>query len=213
MAKVNNVGLNLNQKVANPFKTSRNSTTNPFKYSNFEGNTLQFADVFEGFEEKKSLSFKGKMITSSVVGSITKLRSKLPESIVKFVNRVSSGISNAWEFTTGKPLFYLPGERAVKNLLNTDIKELPKETANYLSNIGEGISSKMSDMGNGLANIGHTISEKLHKDIVIKNPIRARWDAMVSNMAHHNKITADTSVDTLKNMWIEINAAAEREAA
>ena len=54
MSKINNVGLNLGQKIANPFKTSRNITTpNPFKYSNFEGNSLPFADVFDGFEQKK----------------------------------------------------------------------------------------------------------------------------------------------------------------
>ena len=52
MAKINKVELNLGQKIANPFKTTRKSDTNPFKYSNFEGNTLQFADVFEGFEPK-----------------------------------------------------------------------------------------------------------------------------------------------------------------
>ena len=54
MAKIDKVsGFNLGQKIANPFKTSRSmSTPNPFKYSNFEGNTLPFADVFEGFENK-----------------------------------------------------------------------------------------------------------------------------------------------------------------
>ena len=55
MAKIIKVGSQsiTPNKIANPFRTSRNSTTNPFKYSNFEGNTLQFADVFEGFESKK----------------------------------------------------------------------------------------------------------------------------------------------------------------
>ena len=45
MAKIIKVGSqNLTpNKIANPFKTSRTSTTNPFKYNNFEGfikNTL-----------------------------------------------------------------------------------------------------------------------------------------------------------------------------
>ena len=53
MSKINNVGLNLGHKIANPFKTSRNITTpNPFKYSDFEGNSLPYADVFGGVEKK-----------------------------------------------------------------------------------------------------------------------------------------------------------------
>ena len=47
--KINNVGLSLGKKSVNPFKTSRNSTTNPFQNVSFEGRTLdlEFADVFE----------------------------------------------------------------------------------------------------------------------------------------------------------------------
>lgn len=72
MSKINNVGLNLGQKIANPFKTSRNITTpNPFKYSNFEGNSLPFAMFSDGFESKESKQIE-RMISSSVAGSMTK---------------------------------------------------------------------------------------------------------------------------------------------
>ena len=87
--RINNVGLTPNQKCANPFKTSRNSTTNPFQNVNFEGNTLQFADVFEGFQPKNTSKLK--MITSSVAGSMTKLRNSITEPIVNFVKRIGEG--------------------------------------------------------------------------------------------------------------------------
>ena len=67
--RINNVGLTPNQKCANPFKTSRNSTTNPFQNVNFEGNTLQFADVFEGFQPKNTSKLK--MITCRKHDKIT----------------------------------------------------------------------------------------------------------------------------------------------
>ena len=89
MAKIDKVsGFNLGQKIANPFKTSRSmSTPNPCKYSNFEGNTLPFADVFEGFENKNVSKIR--MISSSVMGSMTKFRSSiLSISILAF----SSGV-------------------------------------------------------------------------------------------------------------------------
>lgn len=112
MSKINNVGLNLGQKIANPFKTSRNITTpNPFKYSNFEGNSLPFADVFDGFEQKKVNKLK--MISSSVAGSMTKMKSLLPESIVNFVNRVRGGISSAWNYAKNTNISDIAG---IKNI-------------------------------------------------------------------------------------------------
>jgi hypothetical protein len=80
-------------------KTQRNSNevTNPFKFTNFEGNTLQFADVFEGFKPsfKSSPANKMRIIASSVTGSMSKVKSLVPESIVNFARRVVSDISDA----------------------------------------------------------------------------------------------------------------------
>ena len=83
MAKIIKVGSQTitPNKIANPFKTTRTSTTNPFKYNNFEGNTLQFADVFEGFKPsfKAAPVNKMRMIASSVTGSMNKIKSSIPE--------------------------------------------------------------------------------------------------------------------------------------
>ena len=61
MAKIIKVGSQkiTPNKIANPFRTSRNSTTNPFKYSNFQGNTLPFeyADVFGGAKSNTNKLF------------------------------------------------------------------------------------------------------------------------------------------------------------
>ena len=83
MAKIQKIELNLGHKIANPFKTTRKSTTNPFKYNDFEGNTLDvaaFADVFSG-ASGRSIS-KLKMITTSVIGSMTKLRNSITEPVI-----------------------------------------------------------------------------------------------------------------------------------
>ena len=57
--KIGSMNTTLTSKTANLAKTSRQGNiTNPFKFSNFEGNTLQFADVFEGFEPKKQNKLK-----------------------------------------------------------------------------------------------------------------------------------------------------------
>ena len=193
MAKINNVGLNLSQKIANPFKTSRNSTTNPFKYSNFEGNTLQFADVFEGFEPKKINKLK--MISASVAGSMTKLRSSITEPIVNFVNRMTTGISNAWDYA--------------KNTTVTDsVKDLGKGISNSVSELGRNISEKMPSInmptlnmpslhiGSNISGIGKNLSDK--------------WANIISkiNIPHHNKISADMPVCELKSLWENINAEA-----
>ena len=104
MAKIIKVGSqNLTpNKIANPFRTSRNSTTNPFKYSNFQGNTLPFeyADVFGG---AKSNTNKLRMIASSVAGSMNKMKSSIAEPIINFVNRVSENISSAWQYAKVTP--------------------------------------------------------------------------------------------------------------
>ena len=79
-------------KKASHIHTQRNSNevTNPFKFTNFEGNTLQFADVFEGFKPsfKSTHANKLRMIASSVTGTMSKIKSSIPESIANFVGRI-----------------------------------------------------------------------------------------------------------------------------
>ena len=199
MSKINNVGLNLGQKIANPFKTSRNITTpNPFKYSNFEGNSLPFADVFDGFEQKKV-----KMISSSVAGSMTKMKSLLPESIVNFVNRVRGGISSAWNYAKNTNISDIAGikniSEAWNNTMSMDVADIGKGLSNSISGLGNSISNKMSFLNKDVTDIGKGLADK--------------WNSLISSV-HHNKITKDTPVQDLKAMWEhEINLMSEREAA
>lgn len=203
MAKIDKVsGFNLGQKIANPFKTSRSmSTPNPFKYSNFEGNTLPFADVFEGFENKNVS--KMRMISSSVMGSMTKLRSSITEPIVNFVNRISTGVSNAWNYA--------------KNTSVTDsVKDLGKGISNSISEMGKNISERMPSfnmptinmpslhISSNISGIGKNLSDK--------------WSNMISkiNIPHNNKISADMPVCELRSMWeneIALEPAKESKVA
>jgi len=101
MAKIIKVGSqNITpNKIANPFRTSRNSTTNPFLNNNFEGTTLPFelaADVFAGAKTEKTNRLR--MIATSVTGSMSKVKSLIPESVVNFVKRVHGGMVNAWKY-------------------------------------------------------------------------------------------------------------------
>lgn len=227
--KVNNVGLNQTQKVANPFKTSRNSTTNPFKYSNFEGNTLQFADVFEGFENKKTPSFRSKMISSAVAGSVTKLRSLIPESIINFVNRVREGVSNAWTYAKNTNISDVAGIKQISEALNTDIVDIGKGISSSLSGVGNGIADKMSflnkdvkdvgkDISESVSNLGRGISERmsfLNKDVTeIGQELSGKWNSLISNInIKHNKVSKETPVADLKSLWLEEISKTEREAA
>ena len=125
MTRVNNAGLNLaQQKIVNPFKTSRSSAANPFKYSNFEGNTLQFADVFEGFETKKAGRLK--MISSAAAGSMTKLYSGITEPILNFVNRIKDGLSGAWNYAKSTNISDTAGIKTVNKIMSTDILDIGK---------------------------------------------------------------------------------------
>ena len=202
MSKINNVGLNLGQKIANPFKTSRNITTpNPFKYSNFEGTSLSVADVFDGFEQKKVNKLK--MISSSVAGSMTKMKSLLPESIVNFVNRVRGGISSAWNYAKNTNISDIAGikniSEAWNNTMSMDVADIGKGLSNSISGLGNSISNKMSFLNKDVTDIGKGLADK--------------WNSLISSV-HHNKITKDTPVQDLKAMWEhEINLMSEREAA
>ena len=213
MAKIDKVtGFNLGQKIANPFKTSRSmSTPNPFKYSNFEGNTLPFADVFEGFENKNVS--KVRMISSSVMGSMTKLRSSITEPIVNFVNRVTTGISNAWNYAKNTNVSDLTPIKNIHNVMQMDVIDLGKGISNSISNMGKNISGKMPSfnmptinmpslhIGSNISGIGKNLSDK--------------WSNMISkiNIPHHNKISSDMPVCELKSMWEnEIALASNQES-
>ena len=190
MSKINNVGLNLGQKIANPFK-----------YSNFEGNSLPFADVFDGFEQKKVNKLK--MISSSVAGSMTKMKSLLPESIVNFVNRVRGGISSAWNYAKNTNISDIAGikniSEAWNNTMSMDVADIGKGLSNSISGLGNSISNKMSFLNKDVTDIGKGLADK--------------WNSLISSV-HHNKITKDTPVQDLKAMWEhEINLMSEREAA
>lgn len=211
MTKINGIGANLGQKIANPFKTSRNSTTNPFKYSNFEGNTLQFADVFEGFDQKKQI--KGKMISASVAGSMNKLKSLLPESIVSFINRVREYSSNAWNYAKNTNISDLPGIKTVDNIMKTDVVDLGKGLVQSVAGIGKSIPDKISSLHEGISK-GYTGKMSfLNTDITeIGKGLSDKWSSLISRV-HHNRITKDTSVAELKTMWLDQIAMAEREVA
>jgi len=206
--RINNVGLNLGQKSNNPFKTSRNSTTNPFQNVSFEGNTLPYADVFVGGIESQKTN-KLKMIASSVAGSMTKLHSVF-EPIANFVNRIGERISNAWTFATNKNIFTLPGEEACRKAMNTDIVEIGKGIANSASDLGKILDKDALE-------VGKEISEKMSNKVsLFGNGIHEKWNALISNMKinHAPKVSKDMPVSELKERWIlENKAIAEREAA
>lgn len=206
--RIDNVGLNLGQKSNNPFKTSRNSTTNPFQNVSFEGNTLPYADVFVGGIESQKTN-KLKMIASSVAGSMTKLHSAF-EPIVNFVNRIGERISNAWTYATNKNLFTLPGEEACKKVMNADIVDIGKGIANSASDLGKVLDRDALEVGK---EISGKISNKME---IFGNGLSEKWNSLVSGlkMNHTPKVSKDMSVGELKERWIlENKAIAEREAA
>ena len=199
--KINNVGLNLGQKNVNPFRTSRNSTTNPFQNVSFEGRTLdlEFADVFEAKKVNKM-----KMISSSVAGSMNKIRSSIAEPIVNFVNRVREGVSNAWNYAKNTNISDVAGIKNISEALsniNMPNMNIGKNISESMSNIGKSISDKMSFLNTDVTEIGKGLSDK--------------WCSLISRVnIHHNKITKDTSVAELKSMWQnELNNMSESEAA
>ena len=217
MAEINKVGLSISRKIANPFKTSRSmSTPNPFKYSNFEGNTLPFADVFEGFEQKNITNGKMRMISASVAGSINKIKSLLPESIVNFVNRVRENVSNAWSYAKNTNISDVKGFRTINSIMNTDIVDLGKGLSHSVSNIGKGISEKMSFLNTDIADIGKGISNRmslLNNDVTeIGKGLSDKWHSLISSV-NHKRINKDTSVAELKSMWLDEIALSNKEVA
>ena len=209
MAKIIKVGSqNITpNKIANPFKTSRTSTTNPFKYNNFEGNTLQFADVFEGFQPKQTN--KMRMIASSVAGSMNKMKSSIAEPIINFVNRVSGYASTAWNYAKNTSFTAAMSDAAAS------IKDSSMST--YRAMADAAISFKGSVAY-------RTVADTLNKEIEINipqfkalsnlregitnigNDMRTQWDNLVAKIPTKTHYTANTPVSELKAAWLEINA-------
>lgn len=215
MAKINNIGFNLNQKIANPFRTSRNSTTNPFKSSNFEGSVLQNANPFEGntlllnadvLEGSKTLKTnKFKMISSSVVGTMNKMRSNIAEPIINFVKRVRENVSNAWDYAKNTNVSDALGlskfTESWNNVMNTDVSDIGKSVAHSVSDFGHNITDKVGRFNNNVTDFGKNLSK--------------RWSGLVTSLDKHNvKITKTTPVADIRAMWEkEIALMAEREVA
>ena len=192
MAKVNNVGLNLTRKIANPFKTSRAGVTNPFKYQDFEGNTLNldplaFADVLSA---SKSKTNKLRMITSSVAGSMTKFRTGITESITAFVHRVEGIWNQAWDYAKNKEITKFGSYKPIIDIMNTDIVEIGKGIGNSISGIGKGIADKVHTVNADIIEKGKGMSEK--------------WSALIKNIkpSHGSRIPKNASVCEYKQLWL-----------
>ena len=198
MAKIK-VDLSTGQKIANPFKTTRKSTTNPFKYQNFEGNTLQFADVFEGFKPKETNKLK--LIMSSVAGSMTKIRSSITEPISHFVER----ISNIWEYAKNTNVTTFGSYKPITDVLNMDVKD-----------IGNGIKNSIEGKISGITDLGKTLKAKIvniNDDLTgIGKTIAAPWSALISKIQTHH-IPKDLTVAEYRDLWLKENEILAKEVA
>ena len=163
MAKIIKVGsqnptfTSAKTKKASSIQTHRNSNeaTNPVKFTNFEGNTLQFADVFEGF--KPQSASKLRMIASSVAGSMSKMKSSIAEPIVAFVNRVRAGVSHAWDYAKNTNISDVPGIKQTKDFLLAE-RHLPEiyNLSSHITAMKEAMSMRLES----IAEIHRGISEK-----------------------------------------------------
>lgn len=184
MAKIIKVGSQnptfTSQKIkkASPLHTHRNSNevTNPFKFTNFEGNTLQFADVFEGFRPsfKASPVNKLRMVASSVAGSMNKMKSSVSESIVNFANRVRTNISNAWAYAKNTDILDVPVIKKANEVLNAPI-HIPAldSLSDRLAGMREGLSSRLELLSSNTIDLG--------------NDLKTKWNGLVSNISNIGK--------------------------
>lgn len=206
MAKIIKIGSqNLTpNKIANPFKTSRTSTTNPFKYNNFEGNTLPFevaADVFQGKKAEKANKLR--MIATSVTGSMNKMRSSIAEPIVNFVNRVRGGISNAWDYAKSTTFTGAMSDAAIS------IKDTSVST--YRAMADAAVSFKGSKAYRAVAD---TLNKEIELNInlpqikglsVIREGItgigsemKTQWTNLITKIPSRTRYTAETPVAELE---------------
>lgn len=188
MAKIIKVGsqnptFTSQTKKASSIQTQRNSNeaTNPFKFTNFEGNTLQFADVFEGFKPnfKASPANKLRMIASSATGSMTKIKSNVLEPIKAFVNRVSDYVSgkcsSVWDYAVNTNISDIPGIKQTKDFLLAE-RHLPASMnpiTSRLSGMKEGISNRINSINDSVLNLGKDMS--------------SAWNGLISNISFHGK--------------------------
>ena len=207
MAKIQKVDLNLG-KIISPLKTKRNSSTNPFKYQDFEGNTIDplvCADVLVSFKNNEKTN-KLKLITSSVMGSMTKLHNSITEPIINFVKRIGTGISSAWDYAKNTNISDIKGLRTISEIMNKDIIDLGKD-------IGHSITDSVSGLKNGISDrISEKISSINTNVTELGNGIADKWTALIGKI-HHSKINKDTSVAELKALWEEEIALAAKEVA
>ena len=200
MAKIIKVGsqnptfTSQNTKKTSPMHTRRNSNeaTNPFKFTNFEGNTLQFADVFEGFQP----TFKNnklKMIASSVAGTMNKVKSGF-EPIINFVNRVRGGFNsaieyakNSWEYAKNTNIEDVPVIKAMTPQIQFKAN-MPsfKGISDSMTNIGKGITSKLDYLNTDVTDVAKDLS--------------AKWTTLISKI-HTRRINADMPVAELEQLW------------
>jgi len=190
MAKIIKVASSTSTpRIANQFKTSRTSTTNPFKYQNFEGNTLDvsaFADVFEHYSTKEPRNLK--LIASSIAGSMHKIKAAITEPIVKFVGRIREGVSSAWDYAVNTNISDVGALKSIgsgiKNINDYMNKPIELPHIDILGGIKSGMNSWHADM------IG------LSKDI------GDGWSELISRIKPcGSKISADMSVADLEAMW------------
>lgn len=185
MAKIIKVTSTTNTpKTANLFRTSRNSTTNPFKYSNFEGNTLQFADVFEGFEPKQTSKLR--IIAASVAGTMTKIRTGF-EPVINFVNRIGSSISSAWDYAKNTNISDVISLKPMIDFINKPIEiKLINNLSDSMSGLKTGITDRIGLLTDNVTNIGKDLGEK--------------WNTLISKI-NTKKINSDMSVAELEQLW------------
>ena len=184
-------------KIANQFKTSRNSTTNPFKYQNFEGNTLDisaFADVFESSAAKDTNKLK--MIAASVAGSMHKFKSSITEPIINFVNHVRESVSSAWTYAKNTNISEVGIVKNISDVMNKPVT-LPGSTV--IDNTIKGIKSRIGIINENLTDWG--------------KEVQTSWTELISKIHSGKKISADLTVAELENLWKEEIAKTSVEEA
>ena len=197
MAKIIKVGSQnptfTSSKIANPFRTARNSTTNPFKYNNFEGNTLPFelaADVFKSSTTQSSSKLR--MIASSVTGSMTRVKNSITEPIVNFVKRVGGGISNAWAYAKETPISEVPGFKQVNEAMGAMSSRISERFSSIHENVSSRISSRIETLSSSISGINQDL--------------KTQWEAIIAKIPSKTHYTADMPVADLESAWKEIIA-------
>ena len=213
MAKIIKVGSQAvtPNKIANPFRTSRTSTTNPFKYNNFEGNTLPFeiaADVFTATKTGNTNRFK--MVASSVAGSMNKMRTNIAEPVINFVRRVRENVSSAWTYAKNTNISEVPGFKQINESLKMETVRAGVDRFVEVMNTPIHIealdimASKMSEIKDGLS----SKMEFLNKDVLdVTKELATKWEATLSKVSFQGKQKyANMTVAELENAWREVDA-------